>query len=144
MLRATTTSRNPYYQHSSSTSTPGAVSTIADDTASITSGVSAITGLTGATGMTSRFPRAGTLIVNNTPDPHLLSLVPFNKKLKGIMGTKTTPNTDTEEPICLSFHVKGGCYSNCHRHTNHTYTLTQTNKQRLENYIADRLEQLNK
>jgi hypothetical protein len=52
---------------------------------SVASGVSALTGGTGATGATG-LSRAGTMVVNESPDPHLLALVPFNKKLKDDIG----------------------------------------------------------
>jgi hypothetical protein len=55
------------------------------------------------------------------------------------MGDTVPPNTDAGKPICLSYHVNGGCYSNCRRRNNHGRVLTLAENQRLENYIADRL-----
>jgi hypothetical protein len=124
-----------------SSSTPSAAGTSTDD-ASTVSGVSAITGATGLTGTASRLSRAGTMVVNESPDPHLLSLVPYNKKLKDIIGDTQSPATDLGHIICLSYHVKGGCFSNCRRKNTNGITLSLAEKGRLENYLADRLEKL--
>lgn len=107
-----------------------------------TAGTSVISGLTGATGLTTAL--RSTLVVNESPDPNLLTLIPFNRRIKDLMGNTAPPNTDSGAPICLSFHAKGGCYSNCRRKANHSHTLTQPEKERLANYIADRLEKLAK
>jgi hypothetical protein len=114
------------------------------DASSTVSGVSALTGATGATGSGTRtgFSRAGDMVVNESPDPHLLGLVPFNKKLKDIIGNTQSPANDAGEIICLSYHVKGGCFTNCRRKNTHGTTLSFAEKSRLENYIADRLEKL--
>jgi len=82
------------------------------------------------------------MVVNENPDPHLLGLVPFNKKLKDIIGNTQSPANDAGEIICLSYHVNGGCFTNCHRKNMHGTTLSLAEKSRLENYIADRLEKL--
>jgi len=117
------------------------------DAHSTVSGVSALTGATGATGATgletrTGLSRSGEMVVNENPDPHLLSLVPFNKKLKDIIGNTQSPANDAGEIICLSYHVNGGCFTNCHRKNMHGTTLSLAEKSRLENYIADRLEKL--
>jgi hypothetical protein len=117
------------------------------DAHSTVSGVSALTGATGATGATgletrTGLSRSGEMVVNENPDPHLLSLVPFNKKLKDIIGNTQSPANDAGEIICLSYHVKGGCFTNCRRKNTHGTTLSLAEKGRLENYIADRLEKL--
>jgi hypothetical protein len=117
--------------------------------ASTISGVSAITdatGLTGATGLQSKLAlsRAGEMIVNENPDSHLLSLVPYNRKLKDIIGNTQPPSTDSGNVLCLSYHVKGGCFSNCRRKNTPGITLSMAEKGWLENYLADRLEKLGK
>jgi hypothetical protein len=129
-----------------STTTPSLTGT---DDASTISGVSALTettGLTGATGLQSKLAllRAGEMVVNETPDSHLLSLVPYNRKLKDIIGNTQPPSTDSGNVLCLSYHVKGGCFSNCRRKNTHGITLSMAEKGRLENYLADRLEKLGK
>jgi hypothetical protein len=84
-----------------------------------------------------------TLVTNDTPDSHLLSLIPFNRKLKDIIGTTQPPMTDTNDPICLSFHAKGACFSNCRQAKNHAHILSMAEKERLENYLVDHLEKTN-
>ncbi len=111
------------------------------DDASTAAG-SAVSNLTGATGLTTK--KTSTLVVNETPDPHLLTLIPFNRRIKDLISNTPPPNMDSGTPICLSFHAKGGCYSNCCRKANHTHVLNMAEKQRLENYIADRLEKTSK
>jgi len=101
-----------------------------DDASTVVSAVSALTGTTGLTGTGTRALKgANTMITNENPDAHLLTLVPFNRKLKDLMGDTVLPNTDAGEPICLSFHVKGGCYSNCRRRSNHGKVLNLAEKQ---------------
>jgi hypothetical protein len=124
--------------------TPSLAST---EDASTTSTISTLTGVTGATGPTGLLsrtttPRAGAMVVNENPDPHLVSLIPFNKKLKDIMGNTQSPSTDTGETICLSYHAKGGCFTNCRRKSTHGITLSLAEKGRVENYIADRLAKM--
>jgi hypothetical protein len=108
---------------------------------SVASGVSALTGVTGATGATG-LSRAGTMVVNESPDPHLLALVPFNKKLKDIIGDSQSPSTDAGEVICMSYHVEGGCFTNCCCKQMHGNSLSMDKKECLANYIADRLAKL--
>ena len=103
---------------------------------------SVVSGLTGATGLTTA--QKSTLVVNENPDPNLLTLIPFNRRIKDLIGTTQPPNTDSGTPMCLSFHVKGGCYSNCRRKANHAHPLNAAEKERLANYVADRLEKLSK
>jgi hypothetical protein len=124
----------------STSSAPTGATTDDSTTASPMSGITSATGLTGAT---TRTLRSTTMVINENPDRHLLSLVPFNRKLKDLMGDTYPPNTDAGQQICLSFHVKGACYSNCRRKPTHGMTLNLQEKQRLENYIADRLEKTN-
>jgi hypothetical protein len=42
----------------------------------------------------------------------------------------------------MSYHVKGGCFTNCRRKQTHGITLSMGEKERLANYIADRLAKL--
>jgi len=122
---------------SSASSVPAGATTEDSTTMSSMSGITNATGLTGAT---TRNPRSNAMVINENPDRHLLSLVPFYRKLKDLMGDTYPPNTDAGQQICLSFHVKGACYSNCRRKPTHGITLNLQEKQRLDNYIADRLE----
>jgi hypothetical protein len=123
---------------------PNLTGTITSDDASTVGGLSTTTGLSGLTGTTSltgltQGTGRNALVVNEHADSHLASLIPFNRKLKDIIGSTQPPTTDGGDPICLSYDVKGGCYSTCRHKANHNHVLTASEKGRLENYIADRL-----
>jgi hypothetical protein len=49
---------------------------------------------------------------------------------------------DDNVPICLSYHIRGGCFSNCRRKDNHAKVLSVTEKQRLSNWIFDQTAKL--
>jgi hypothetical protein len=121
------------------TSVSDDMSTSANTHLSALTGVTGLSGATGGTGPTNNL-RPTTLIVNENPDPQLLALIPFNRKIRDIMGNTQPPVTNGGDPLCLSFHAKGGCYSNCRRKKNHGHILSQAEKEQLANYIADRLE----
>jgi hypothetical protein len=134
----------PFPTNTSSQASQGTTPTLAGtDDSTVHSNVSGITGATtgtGQTGLSLQTPRTTSMIINENPDRHLLSLIPFNRKLRDLMGLTTPPDTDNGQQICLSFHARGACYSNCRRKQTHGITLNHNEKQRLENYIADRLE----
>jgi hypothetical protein len=138
------TSRTPPALLTPTPSIPGSIPTSTSSSSQLSDassvGLSTMTGATGLTGDS----RKNTLIVNEHPDSHLLTLIPFNKKNRDIMGNTPPPTADDGQPICLAFHTKGGCYSNFRHRANHSHTLTHAEKERLENYIVDRLEKLNK
>ncbi len=113
-----------------------------DDGASVAG--SMVSGLTGATGLSSGTRKTSSLVVNESPDHTLLTLIPFNRRIKDLIGNTAPPNMDAGIPICLLYHVKGGCYSNCRRKANHHQVLNAAEKERLGNYVADRLEKLSK
>jgi hypothetical protein len=106
-----------------------------DDASQRASTVSALT----ASVRTAGTSRAGTFVPNPHGDINLQRLVPFNMKIRDLMGSASPPLNDDNLPMCLSFHVKGGCFSNCRRRADHTRPLTAADKDRLRNYIADRL-----
>jgi hypothetical protein len=83
--------------------------------------------------------RAGTFVSNDHADITLMQLIPHGQKIKDLIGTSNPPLSDAGQPLCLSFHLKGGCFSNCRRQTTHTTALTAAEKDRLSNYVADRL-----
>jgi hypothetical protein len=116
--------------------------TSADDASTVAG--SAVSAITGVTGLTAASQKQSRLVVNESPDTHLLSLIPFNHCIKDLISNTQPPNTDDCLLICLSFHTKGGCYTKCRRKNTHSHVLTLSEKERLENCIADRLEKLSK
>jgi hypothetical protein len=49
---------------------------------------------------------------------------------------------DDNVPICLSYHIHSGCFSNCRRKDNHAKVLSVADKQRLSNWIVDQTAKL--
>lgn len=86
--------------------------------------------------------RNGTFKANPAPNEQLLSLLKPRVKIRELIGPSTPPLNDDQEPLCLSFHLKGGCYSNCRRQADHSRTLSPAEVTRLANYVADRLPHL--
>jgi len=114
-----------------STLTPGS---------NLSSGLSALGTNSGATTGSSR---AGTFTKNTSCDPALQGLLPAGIKIADlVVGSDPVPMGDDNVPICLSYHIRGGCFSNCRRKDNHAKVLSVTEKQRLSNWIFDQTAKL--
>jgi hypothetical protein len=98
------------------------------------SGASEVSAITSPTLTTLITPPRGTFQANLTPDSTLQALVPTNICLKDLIGLETPPQTDDNQPICLSFHMKQGCWSNCKRIATHARQLSNAEKQRVANF----------
>jgi hypothetical protein len=90
------------------TTPPTAIS----DDASMQSAVSALTGNTTVTHITSQ-SRYGTPVPNPVPDATLQALLPSTVRIKDLLGSDDAPKNEAGSPICLSFHLKGLCFSRC-------------------------------
>jgi hypothetical protein len=88
------------------------------------------TAQTGVTGTRER----GTFQANLTPDATLQSLVPTNLHLKDLIGSDDPPLSDDQQPLCLSYHLRQGCWSTCRRLPTHAKHLSTGEKQRLANF----------
>jgi hypothetical protein len=86
--------------------------------------------------------RAGTFEANPSPNEQLVTLLKPRIKIRELIGPTSPPLNDDNEAMCLSFHLKGGCYSNCRRRSDHSRTLSPEEVTRLANYVADRLPHL--
>jgi hypothetical protein len=124
-----------------------------DDTGTVATGFSSITSGSGAggsgpastqSGLSQGSGRAGTFIKNPAADPTLQSLIPPGIKITDIMGSDPPPLDEDNQPICLSFHIKGGCFSNCRRKDNHAKPLSASDKSRISNWIVDQVAKLRK
>lgn len=104
--------------------------------ASVMSQGTFLSGNTGTGGASAGFTR--NLIVDN----ELRSLLPPGVKILELLGNDPVPTGDDNNPICLSFHIKGGCYNNCRRKSNHAKTLSAAEKQKLSNWIVDQTAKL--
>ncbi len=101
---------------------------------------SVISGLTTVSG--SSLPLTGTRgarIANLAPIQSIAALLPSTIKLKDLMGTAAPPKHDSGAQMCLSFLLRGGCWSNCKRGTQHVSTLSTGEQQRLTQYLTQRL-----
>jgi hypothetical protein len=78
----------------------------------------------------SRGSRKGSYMANLTPDPALQQLVPSSIKIKDLIGTTSPPQLDNGAQLCLSFHIRQGCWSTCRRSNTHGVTLNATEKTR--------------
>jgi hypothetical protein len=81
----------------------------------------------------------GSFQSNLTPDSTLQSLIPGNVKLKDIIGLEHPPLMDDGTPICMSYHMRQGCWSNCKRLASHGKQLTAAEKQRLATFALNQL-----
>jgi hypothetical protein len=113
-----------------STLTPGS---------NLSSGLSALGTNSGATTGSSR---AGTFTKNTSCDPALQGLLPAGIKIADLVGSDPVPMGDDNVPICLSYHIHSGCFSNCRRKDNHAKVLSVADKQRLSNWIVDQTAKL--
>jgi hypothetical protein len=107
-----------------------------DDTVTMATGLSTLTPGSGLTGLSTR---SGTFMKNTTVDPALQSLLPAGIKTADLVGSDPVPTNDDNHPICLSYHIRGGCFSNCHRKENHSRPLSATDKAKLSNWMVDQV-----
>jgi len=115
-----------------------------DDANTASTGLSTLT--PGSTllsgGGRSTTSRSGTFIKNPNVDTSLQGLLPSGIKINDLVGSDAAPMGDDNTPYCLSYHIRGGCFSNCRRKDNHTKALSQADKQKLSNWIVDQTAKL--
>jgi len=116
------------------------VGTAATGISTLTSGSGLLSNLGGGKSIGSS--RTGTFIKNAAVDSSLQSLLPAGLKISDLVGSDSAPVGDDNNPICLSFHIRGGCFSNCRRKENHAKTLSPAEKQKLSNWIVDQTTKL--
>jgi hypothetical protein len=80
----------------------------------------------------------GSYQANLTPDATLIQLVPGNVHLRDLMANATAPQADDGTLICLSYHLRSGCWSNCARRASHK-VLSAPEKQRLAKFSLAQL-----
>jgi len=102
----------------------------------------ALSSVTGATGLgtaatgTSRY---GLPVQNPTLDATLQALLPPTIRIRDLLGTDAAPRNESNSPICLAYHIKGLCFSNCRRSKDHDRPLTPNDKTLLSNWVVDQL-----
>ncbi len=96
---------------------------------------SQLTGLlSGGSGISSR---QGSLTQNPAVDSSLQALLPTGVKIQDLLGHGKGPLMEDGSPMCISFHVKGACYTNCRWAANHSKPLSATDKTMLSNWLVD-------
>jgi len=84
----------------------------------------------------------GAFILNLTRDESLIALDRPQTKLKEILGTAPPPKMTDGSEMCLSYHLRGGCWSNCKRAANHSASLPANDIHRLKQYLTRRFATL--
>jgi hypothetical protein len=115
-----------------------------DDTASTATGLSTLTPGSGVAsgGGTALSGRSGTFVLNTTVDPSLQGLLPAGVKIDDLVGSDPVPSGDDGTPIRLSYHIRGGCFSNFGQKDDHAKTLSAAEKQKLSNWMVDQTAKL--
>jgi hypothetical protein len=80
-----------------------------------------------------------TAVHNPTPDATVQALIPTNVRIKDLVGTDPVPRNEAGTPMCLSYHVRGICFSNCRRKADHERPLSTKDKTTLSNWLVDQL-----
>jgi len=141
----------PKKQPPTDLSLPGLISTgsasgSSSDASTISSLSQALTHLTQRHG-TAIQPDAsltgrGAFIANHAPIPTIVAMDKPNVKIRDIIGNAAPPKMDNNTDMCLSFLLRGGCWSNCKRASNHGHTLSPSETQRLQQYLTRRFATL--
>jgi hypothetical protein len=103
------------------------------------SDASTVSGLTTPTPTKPPPSGRGAYMANLNPVTSLTALDRSAVKIKDLIGTTTPPKTADGTEMCLSFHLRGGCWSNCRRAANHINVLTTSDIQKLHQYVTRRL-----
>jgi hypothetical protein len=84
----------------------------------------------------------GTFISNLHPIAMVVVLDKPNLKIRDIIGMTQLPMMNNGSDMCLSYHLRGGCWSNCRRATHHGQSLGPDEVQCLQQYLTQRFTQL--
>jgi len=85
----------------------------------------------------------GSHFANVAADTSLVQLVPQGVRIRDLMGNDPPPTLDNGQQVCLSFMLRGGCWSTCKRAASHTHTLNAAEKARLKTYLTTQAQKLN-
>jgi hypothetical protein len=118
----------------------GSASNSSSSGAHSSDGASTISGLTGSSAAHLIPPGGrGAYISNLAPIASIKALDKPNVKLRDLIGTTSPPKMTDGMEMCLSYHLRGGCWSNCRHAKHHGLPLSPVEVQRLEQYITTRL-----
>jgi hypothetical protein len=69
-------------------------------------------------------PTRNTFIRNADPDTTLQALVPTHLQLRSVIQMDAVPLNDKNQPMCLSYHLRRGCWAQCKRAHDHNRKLS--------------------
>jgi hypothetical protein len=103
-----------------------------------TSDASVVSGLTSGSRLSNSTERTGsggrgTFVANLQPDSTLIQLIPGNIRLKDLIGVASVPTAEDGTSLCMSYHLRNGCWSNCARRATHR-TISASEKQRIADF----------
>jgi hypothetical protein len=81
-------------------------------------------------------------IRNADPDTALQALVPAHIQLRNVIRNDQVPLNDAQQPMCLSFHLRRGCWSQCKRAHDHNRVLSAAERQRVTSFVSTQLGKL--
>jgi hypothetical protein len=102
-------------------------------------GVTGVTSPSGATGISKLTRRTQLAVSNPALDAALQSLLPVTIRIKDLIGPDDVPRNEAGSPMCLSYHLRGICSSNCRRKADHDRPLTPADKAALSNWVIDQI-----
>jgi hypothetical protein len=74
-------------------------------------------------------PGGNSYVRNIAPDAELQALIPAQFQLCTVIKNDPVPLNDENFPMCLSFHLRRGCWTQCKRAHDHNRSLTIGEKQ---------------
>jgi hypothetical protein len=83
-----------------------------------------------------------TFVRNPDPDATLQALIPAHLQLRNVIQSDTVPLNDAGHPMCLSYHLRRGCWSQCKRAQDHGRQLSGAERQRVVNFVSAQLRKL--
>jgi hypothetical protein len=84
----------------------------------------------------------GSHVTNIVPDALLAQLVEPGVKIRDLIGVDPPLLLDNGQQVCLSFLLRQGCWSNCHRSSAHHHTLSASEKARISTYLTTQSHKL--
>ncbi len=81
----------------------------------------------------------GAYMANLQPIPSIVALDKPGVKIWDLIGTNLPPKMNDGTEMCLSYHLRKGCWSNCRRASHHDKALADPEVQHLAQYITQRM-----
>jgi hypothetical protein len=83
-----------------------------------------------------------TFVRNLEPDAALQAIIPAHLLLWTVIKNDPVPVNDANLPMCLSFHLRRGCWSQCKRAHDHNRTLSARERQWVVSFMSTQLAKL--